>query len=389
MSITHDNIVDSGHHRLYYERIPIKESRFEIQLGIVYNYSVSHLVSGGFIQCYGADYNNPTTTADLVNCSHTTSKFFFVGAIKRNAPSYFAIGAFGNQLVFSQTFSSSSAEFIAHGLYWYYVAGQSFGFSPIANIDLAPCDFATLNCSGRLCWHVDELVGGYRAGCVTSLNNDPTWEKSIYRTSPDYSNTGNNTYKPALYPSAGGKTSVSENPTASITSFTPTSSLASTGSPSAKPMVSTPSVAPTSSVTRTRSPSAKPMVSTPSVTPTSSVTRTRSPSAKPMVSTPSVTPTSSVLRSAHPTMTPSHRQQLTTVPTYAPSSNNKSLNPTGTPMAAQTTSPTTGKALQNYFYILDIIAIILGIIAFLFLSIVIILLINVLCLIQRRQTRIL
>ena len=40
-------------------------------------------------------------------------------------------------------------------------------------------------CVRRLSWHLDNSLGGYRAGATTSLNEDSTWRKVIYQV-PTY-----------------------------------------------------------------------------------------------------------------------------------------------------------------------------------------------------------
>ena len=66
--------------------------------------------------------------------------------------------------MFQSTYSKSIAHF-NNGLYWYNVYGNSFGFSPVENVNLNSADVENDDQSEyRLSWHIDQGIGGYRAG---------------------------------------------------------------------------------------------------------------------------------------------------------------------------------------------------------------------------------
>ena len=149
--------------------------------GVVYNYLESTLVQKGFVKCYDQPYSHYTSSADLNACAG--SEFIFVGAKSSSNANVFSIGAFGASVnVFTNTYSTSQAYYDAvGGAYWYRYPGWSFGFASSSSVNLNSCDYNNPDCSHRLCFHLDQPFGGYRAGCTVGLNGDSTWRKVIYK----------------------------------------------------------------------------------------------------------------------------------------------------------------------------------------------------------------
>jgi hypothetical protein len=101
----------------------------------------------------------------------------FVGALDPSS-STVVIGAFGqSDAVFHQTYSTTTGN-LNNGLYWYNVYGKSFGFSPVQNVYLNSADVNTDYGDLRLSWHIDQGIGGYRAG---TMNPSSEYRKVIYR----------------------------------------------------------------------------------------------------------------------------------------------------------------------------------------------------------------
>ena len=148
---------------------------------VLYNYAESSLNAKGYIKCYDQPYSFSTSSAELAACSG--SQYVFVGAKSTCDATTFAVGAYGiTSKVFGTTASTSTAyQDAAGGAFWYRVSGASFGFASSSSVTLNSCDTSSLDCSSRLCWHLDQNVGGYRAGCTTGLNGDAKWRKVIYK----------------------------------------------------------------------------------------------------------------------------------------------------------------------------------------------------------------
>ena len=148
---------------------------------VVYNYMESILNTKGYIKCYDQPYSFSTSSAELAACSG--SQYVFVGAKSTCDATNFAVGAYGlTSKVFNATASSATAyQDAAGGAFWYRLPGASFGFASSSSVSLNSCDTSNLDCGSRLCWHLDQNVGGYRAGCTTGLNGDAKWRKVIYK----------------------------------------------------------------------------------------------------------------------------------------------------------------------------------------------------------------
>ena len=155
-----------------------------ISCGVLYNYNESILLLSGFVKCYDQPYSSFTTSSDLDACNG--SEVVFVGAKSSNFTKTIAIGTFGTTNVLAVTNSTSTAYYDPGGAYWYRYPSYSFGFASASSVTLSTCDvFGQSNdvCAHRLCWHLDQSDGGWRAGCTTGLDSDPTWRKVIYRGS--------------------------------------------------------------------------------------------------------------------------------------------------------------------------------------------------------------
>lgn len=70
---------------------------------------------------------------------------------------------------------------LINGAYWYLTPGYSFGFAPNSTINQVTCDkFDTTN-NFRVCWHLDQNVGGWRIGSlVWFLNSDFNFNKYVF-----------------------------------------------------------------------------------------------------------------------------------------------------------------------------------------------------------------
>ena len=148
--------------------------------GVLYNYPENTLIQKSFTKCYDQPYSHSTTSADFANCQG--SSLIFVGAKSSSGSNSFAMGAFGVSSNVLKTTSSVTKAYIDDGgAYWYRYPKWSFGFASSPTVNLNSCDYNNPDCSHRLCFHLDQNAGGYRAGCTVGLNGDSTWRKVIYK----------------------------------------------------------------------------------------------------------------------------------------------------------------------------------------------------------------
>ena len=157
--------------------------------GILYNnYDELTLNLSGFTKCFDQPYSHITTSASLAPCKGST--WVFVGGKNSSNSSTIVLGAFGySSLVYTPTTSTSTAYWDKYGgAYWYDYTNWGFGFSAVPTIALVYCDgtSASNDCAHRLCWNLDEGIGGARIGCSTGLNSDSTKRKVMYKGNQVY-----------------------------------------------------------------------------------------------------------------------------------------------------------------------------------------------------------
>jgi hypothetical protein len=148
--------------------------------GIQLNVPVASL--GQYTVCMDVPFSDSTSQAKLEACSINPNQYVVVGA-KAAGSSTLALMAVARA---SDAFSQHCDARLSNGAYWYNCVGNSFGFAASSSITLNSADTNSDQCAYRLSWHVDQLVGGYRAGCTISLNSDSSYYKQIYIL-PDYS----------------------------------------------------------------------------------------------------------------------------------------------------------------------------------------------------------
>lgn len=142
--------------------------------GVMLNVPVSSL--GPHTLCMDVPYSDYTTQIKLNMCSMSPNQYVAVGA-KQAGSTTLALVAIARA---SDVFAQHCDARLANGVYWYNCVGQSFGFAASPSIDLNSADIMSGQCESRLSWHTDQSAGGYRAGCIISLNYDSNYYKQIF-----------------------------------------------------------------------------------------------------------------------------------------------------------------------------------------------------------------
>ena len=166
------------------------EGSYSLPVGIKFDVAVSDLV--GWSLCMKVPYSDATTIGKLLSCAQSPRKVLLVGAIKtgQSILSMMAVASANEML---QSTNSTSTAVLRNGTFWYQLEGYSFGFSPTADIDLNYADTLMDSCESRLSWHLNNGIGGWRAGCDVDLSTASNWEKRVYVFSGDTKSTGNQT----------------------------------------------------------------------------------------------------------------------------------------------------------------------------------------------------
>lgn len=145
------------------------------------NILVTDLLNQGYYEVYNYAYSYATTTAQLALVNVTCDRYSILcaagGAANSNSLLLVSCGNCWSILSVTQV----NRPRLVNGAYWYMTPNYSFGFAPNATINQITCDkFDTTN-SFRLCWHLDQNVGGWRIGSlVWFLNQDFNYVKYLF-----------------------------------------------------------------------------------------------------------------------------------------------------------------------------------------------------------------
>ena len=142
--------------------------------GIQYSVLLSDLNANCSI-CIDTPYSNSTTFAEIAACA---GPYLFVGA-RKSQDSTFLLGAYDSTDNILQE-TELNTPHLSNGVYWYFSPGYSFGFLGNADLHQNAADIGGTLPYSRLSWHIDQNIGGFRAGLHTYLDNDHSWQKSIY-----------------------------------------------------------------------------------------------------------------------------------------------------------------------------------------------------------------
>jgi hypothetical protein len=172
------------------EKLDVANTPKEAKVGIHHNIKIGHLK--GWTQKLNVRYSSNSMNNDMrviISNWYTKNLWMFVAAQHTNDRSKdYYIGAFApTQRVFSRCNNSRHSGYrtlgssdCIHGAYWYCVLNWSFGFTAHNTVKLQQADtYGVWNNQGqgahnhRLSWHMLAWYkAGWRAGGVTSMNND-------------------------------------------------------------------------------------------------------------------------------------------------------------------------------------------------------------------------
>ena len=147
------------------------------------NVPLSTYTAMGYTAVYEVTYATITVTSDLATVYNgcTAASMICVGGYDSLAPATLISVACGNcqSILGSQT--TKNSPLLVDGIYWYYLVGSSFGYSPSSLINQDIADRQDTVCDQRLSWHLNSLHGGWRIGGITLLNFDTRYYKLILR----------------------------------------------------------------------------------------------------------------------------------------------------------------------------------------------------------------
>lgn len=149
--------------------------------GVATDLKVSALT--GWTQCYVDTYNNDMSASDVLSAC---TKDHLMLACRPTGSDTLTLAAHAPRADVTFDTGGENTPNVANGVGWYFNDNVSWGFAPEGEeIDLNICDIATSSPSGRLCWHTQPGLGGWRCGANTNLNSSPAWERVVFEADAD------------------------------------------------------------------------------------------------------------------------------------------------------------------------------------------------------------
>jgi hypothetical protein len=148
----------------------------------------STVVNNGWTLCYQATYATPvgaSAEAALRECG--TGGFLMLAARTTGNSILRVLAAAPRDDVLTNTGAANNGvTHIANGSGWYFAPNYSWGFTRAGTpVTKGICDSNNSGGSFRLCWHTSDVIGGWRAGISTNLNNSTAFEKLIFVAEAD------------------------------------------------------------------------------------------------------------------------------------------------------------------------------------------------------------
>ena len=153
----------------------------QIPFGVQNNVARSQF--NGYSTVYEVVYSSMTTSSIINNIrnSCTATSTLCYGCYSSSNSNNLLTVACGRCLDVTNNTVKNSPNYI-NGVYWYYTESTSIGFSSLNDITQNTCDNNNGVSPGKkICWHLEQNVGGWRCGSATTLNYDTTYYKIIFR----------------------------------------------------------------------------------------------------------------------------------------------------------------------------------------------------------------
>lgn len=136
-------------------------------------------MSQGFSNVYNFAYGHSSTSEELnlikSNCS--ANSILCAGGALAGSDNLLLVSC-GNCLsVLSST--PHNQPVLINGAYWYFTPNYSFGYAPTNSVSQNTCDNFNPKDPLRLCYHLDQYVGGWSIGTLTYLNYDTAYVKIL------------------------------------------------------------------------------------------------------------------------------------------------------------------------------------------------------------------
>ncbi len=144
------------------------------------DFSISTLLNNGYITIYNKTYDYNTKDAEISEIKNNCvdDSILCVGGGARGDDNMRLVSC-GNCLSVLAVTLVNKPNYVGSA-YWYYTPTRSFGFSPTNSISQNSCDNSNLADNFRLCWHTNNIDGGYRVGNLYNLNTNSDYSKYVF-----------------------------------------------------------------------------------------------------------------------------------------------------------------------------------------------------------------
>ena len=148
--------------------------------GLQNDFSISSLLAMGFTTIYNHTYDHLTTDSqilELKNKCTANSVLCVGGGIKED--DNMRVVACGDCFSILTATDIDTPNYVGSA-YWYYTPSKSFGFAPNHTIHQLICDYIFFEDNLRLCWHTDNVNGGWRLGNILGLSSETGYSKYVF-----------------------------------------------------------------------------------------------------------------------------------------------------------------------------------------------------------------
>ncbi len=161
------------------------ESNMSVTLySLAQNVSIADLLSQGYQNVYNETYSHASNTNELieVNKSCTEYTVLCAGGGLGGSDTLTLVSCGNCWSILNSTLRNNPV--LNNRAFWYFTSGYSFGFAPNSSITQNTCDRFDATNLFRLCWHLDQNVGGWRLGALQwFLNTDFNYFKYLFLNS--------------------------------------------------------------------------------------------------------------------------------------------------------------------------------------------------------------
>jgi PEP-CTERM motif len=137
----------------------------------------------GWTPCFMSTYGVALSRSPEVLFSQCSGDYLMLAARRTDSAVFEVLAAAPRADVMLQT-TPFSPTHAANGSQWYSVFDRGVGFAGLTDgVALNSCDTMGLNERDRLCWHLSDAYGGFRAGTFTFLNTSTDWLRVVLQPS--------------------------------------------------------------------------------------------------------------------------------------------------------------------------------------------------------------